>query len=208
MECTQIAHNQASPLSPKSWHGCSCRSNREPLDVVCHFLWAGCATERGFEGCGKKQYEREERKCVFISVGGAWFPLWSVWPMDGPTNSLTDPGRSRTSAEARVPLPPEEIIRGCLIVTPVYIKAQSNSWGFSSQISHLNKTKNLLSVKMKVKWAFFLCDIWVKRMVNISQMKTSPIVSQSNTNIFIENTGLVMGSICNPDDKTNTSPQQ
>lgn len=45
-------------------------------------------------------------------------------------------------------------------------------------------------------------------MVNISQMKTSPIVSQSNTNIFIENTGLVMGSICNPDDKTNTSPQQ
>lgn len=61
------------------------QSNSEPLDVVCHFLWAGLATAWRFEECGKNQCEREERKCVFISVGGAWFPLWSVCrPAPGP----------------------------------------------------------------------------------------------------------------------------
>lgn len=35
--------------------------------------------QKGLQECGKNQCERDERKCVFISVGGAWFPLWSVY---------------------------------------------------------------------------------------------------------------------------------
>lgn len=65
-------------LSLESWHDLSCQSKCESLDVVCHFLRAGVATVRRFEDCGKKQCKREGRKCVFISVGGARLPLWSV----------------------------------------------------------------------------------------------------------------------------------
>lgn len=63
----------ASSAPPNGWHVFACQSNSSVLDVVTHFLWAGLATESGFEECGKKQCERGERKCVFISVGGAWF---------------------------------------------------------------------------------------------------------------------------------------
>lgn len=71
-ECSNVS------LSLESWHDLSCQSKCESLDVVCHFLWAGVATVRRFKECGKNQRESEERKCVFISVGGAWFQLWSV----------------------------------------------------------------------------------------------------------------------------------
>lgn len=64
---------RVSSSPPKGWRKSSCQSNGSVLDVVTHFLWAGPATAWGFEECGKKQCEREERKCVFISVGGAWF---------------------------------------------------------------------------------------------------------------------------------------
>lgn len=54
-------------------------------------MWSVISSElaslqrRGLQECGKNQCEREERKCVFISVGGAWFPLWSVCgPAPGP----------------------------------------------------------------------------------------------------------------------------
>lgn len=58
--------------------------------TVSLLMWSVISSElaslqqNGLQECGKNQCERDERKCVFISVDGAWFPLWSVcWPAPG-----------------------------------------------------------------------------------------------------------------------------
>lgn len=54
-------------LAPEGWREHSCQSNSEPLDVVCHFLWAGLASARGFEECGKTSV-KERRGSVYLSL--------------------------------------------------------------------------------------------------------------------------------------------
>lgn len=106
LECESI-----SP-SPEDWCEPSCQSKSKPLDVVCHFLWAGFATAWGFEECGKNQCEREERKCVFISVGGAWFPLWSVCrPAPGPHRGQQKPQGHCVSHKRSSMMPGQSLFR-------------------------------------------------------------------------------------------------
>lgn len=61
-------------LRTRGWRECSCQSNGSVLDVVCHFLWAGLATARGFEECGKKAvWRRREEVCIYLRWWGMIF---------------------------------------------------------------------------------------------------------------------------------------
>lgn len=83
--CNPLMNARASPSVLKA--GVS-----TPVKAVASLLmWSVISSELallqhgGSRSVGKKQCEREGRKCVFISVGGAWFPLWSVSrPAPGP----------------------------------------------------------------------------------------------------------------------------
>lgn len=90
--CKRHTNNFASPWCmrerlPRSW-----RLARALLSKQQRASWCGLSFplswtrfSTGVRGVWEKQCEREERKCVFISVGGAWFPLWSVCrPAPGP----------------------------------------------------------------------------------------------------------------------------